>query len=298
MAAGSDAPPPPPPTDAAPSGPPTQVGPPGSDEPGPGGQLYSKHAAQLRADALVALVQVPPGAVRQIGALPAALTAMGEGIGAETAKQDRWWTVSGTPATVSAFVLAHPTTGLVAGGSSGDIHGEMTYDYNYPLDAKAPQTLLGISVAPDGDHVDVRAQAQVAYLPTRTAVETIPASVTSAEAVYQPPNQMLPTNTTPAPRRNVTLSGGDLRLITTAFNALDAESPVVHSCPAPDGEEAFVTATYAGHRVVFHVELNGCGGIEVTSDGVPQPELSLSEGVYSAVHTALHVTKTENPTLP
>ncbi|BEP13619.1 hypothetical protein acdb102_19300 [Acidothermaceae bacterium B102] len=230
--------------------------------------------------------------------MPTAVTLSSEGIGAETAQQNVWWTAPGTAATVAAFVRSHPPAGFVAGGNSGTNDGETTYDFSYPQGAKAPQTLLGISVAQDGDHVDVRAQAQVAYLPTRTAVETIPASVTSATAVYQPPNQMLPANATPAPRRNVTLTGGDLRLITTAFNALDAESPVMHSCPAPDGEEAFVTATYGGHRVTFHVELNGCGGIEVASDGVPQPELGLSEGVYSAVHSALHVTKAENPLSP
>ena len=277
---------------------PTQLGPPGADQPGPDGQLYSKHAAQLRADADLALVQVPPGAVRQQGVLPSALTKLGEGIGAETAQQDEWWTVPGTASTVTAYVLHHPPTGFVAGDRSGDIHGETTYDYNYPQGAKAPETLLGISVAQAGDHVDLRAQAQVVYLPTRTAVETVPPSVGTAEAVYQPPNQMLPTNVTPAPQRTVTLTGTDVRLIVSTLNTLDAQSPVMHSCPPPDGEEAFVTFTYGGHRVIFHAELNGCGGVEVTSDGVPQPELGLTEGIYTALHTALHVTKTENPFQP
>lgn len=287
----------PPSTGATPSAIPTQLGPAGGDQPGPQGQLYSKHAALLRAAADLALVHVPPGSVQQQGKLPAALTKMSEGIGAETAREDEWWTVPGTAAAVSAWILKHPPAGFVTGDRSGDIHGETTYDYDYPQGVAAPETLLGISVAQDGDRVDVRAQAQVVYLPTRTPVETIPASVTSAEAVYQPPNQGLATNVTPSPRRTATVTGADLRLLITTLNGLDGQSPVMHSCPAPDGEEAFVTFGYGGHRVVFHVELNGCGGVEVSSDGVPQQELRLDEALYAALHTALHVTKAEDPFL-
>jgi hypothetical protein len=31
---------------------------------------------------------------------------------------------------------------------------------------------------------------------------------------------------------------------------------------------------YGGHQVIFTDDLSGCGGVSVTSDGKPQPDLS------------------------
>jgi hypothetical protein len=244
-------------------------------------------------------VHLPPGAVLQDSRLPALLTQLGEGIGATTGESDHWWTVPGQVDSVKTFVTGHPPDGLVNGGSSGGgagAHPESTLDYNFPTGAKEPQTLVGVSFVQDGTHVDVRVQAQVAYLPTRTAIETIPASVSSAVVVYQGPT-MLPNGVAPAKPRTATVTGAGLRALIDSLNPLDAEPDVVHSCPAPDGETATITMAYSGHHMVFAEVFGGCGGVQVTADGVPQPTLSLSDAVAAAVHTALHVTKAEDPFL-
>jgi hypothetical protein len=286
-----------PPASASPPAVATQSGPPGGDEPGPQGQLYSKHAAELRLAADLAALHLPPGAVRQSTPIPPAVNQTSGYLGEQTAALDTWWTVPGKKADIKAFFAVQHPDGMSYGGAGGDNRGETTLGFEYPQKAKAPHTFLEVGIAQDGDHVDVRVQLQVGYLPTRTAVEMIPASVTSGKAVYQPPTQMMSNNAKPAPRRNATLSPADVQLLTASLNALDAETPIEHSCPPPDGEEAWFTFRYGGHTVVFHAELNGCGGVEVTADGVPQPELGLGETTYDVVHEALHVTKAENPFL-
>ena len=274
------------------------LGPPGGDQPGPDGELYSKHAAQLRLDADLAGLHLPPGAVRQSTPLPKAVTQSSSYIGLETAALDTWWSLPGTAADVITYLKSHPPTGFGIANinSTLTLHGESGLEF-VPLASKGPQTLFEAGIAQDGERVDIRVQLQVGYLPTRTAIETIPASVSTGSAVYQPPTWGLPNNATPAPRRTATLSAADVRVIADALNGVDARSPIEHSCPAPSGEEAWFTFRYSGHTVVFHVALNGCGGVVVTADGVPQPELSLGEAVFNGVEKSLHVTKKENPEL-
>lgn len=301
MLASPGAPPPtssPPPTSAVPSvTAPTASGPPGGDTPGPEGQLYSKHAAQLRLDALLASLTLPPGAVRQTSAVPELVKQEDSYMGMLAATVDTWWRVPGTKDAAIAYVKAHPPAGFTIPDFVGVARHESVLTIDRPLTAKGPQTLWEVGIAQDGDHVDLRVQLQVGYLPTRTAIETIPASVRAASGVYQPPTEVIG-NAKPAPRREAVLSASDVRVIAAALNGVDAQTPIEHSCPAPDGEEAWFTFAYGGRTVSFHVALNGCGGVEVVAGGVPQPELSLGDTIFDAVHTALHVTKAENPLLP
>ena len=273
------------------------LGPTGGDQPGPNGQLYSKHAAQLRLESDLATLQLPKGAVRQTGPIPAVIDRGSGGIGATVAALDTWWTVPGQREDVKAFIARQHPDGMSYLGGGGDNEGEVTLDFEYPQHAKDPFTFFEVGIAQDRDHTDVRLQLQVAYVPTRTAIETIPGSVSSGTGVYQPPTRV-PSNFTPAPRRSSTLSAADVRVIADALNGLDAQATgIEHSCPPPNGEEAWFRFAYGDHTVVFHVMLNGCGGVFVTADGVPQPELSLGEAIFNGVEKSLHVTKRENPNL-
>src|SRR4051794_37810467 len=71
------------------------TGPPGNDKPGPKGQLYSRHAAQLRLDADLAAFQLPKGAVRQTAPVPAVVNQQSGSMGGTVADLDTWWTVPG-----------------------------------------------------------------------------------------------------------------------------------------------------------------------------------------------------------
>jgi hypothetical protein len=272
----------------------TQTGPPGGDKVGPNGQLYSEAAAQARAAKDVALVHLPAGARLQHTPVPAPLLHETEDLGALTGVVTHWWKVPGKAAAVENYLGTHPPKGLIGGISTPNIHGETVSDYGFPSGVKQPRTQVSVSVAQDGGHVDVRVQAFVVWTPTRTAVETIPASVTSARVVYQPLNL----DETLGKKRAVTVTGANLRLIVRTLNKLEASSTLEHSCPGNAVDSVTISVSYGTHRLTFAANGGGCGiGVEVTADGVPQPALARPDLLLAAVHKVLHVTKAEDPTL-
>ncbi|BEP14461.1 hypothetical protein acdb102_27720 [Acidothermaceae bacterium B102] len=265
----------------------TQSGPPGGDRVGPQGQLYSEAAAVARAAKDVALVHLPVGATLQHTPVPRALLHFTESIGGLTGVVTQWWTVPGTTAAVQDYVLHHPPTGLLGGVDTGNLHGETGLDYHFPGNAKQPQTLVGVSTVQVNSHVDVRVQAFVVWTPTRTAIERIPSSVTSATLVYRPALAKFK-------KRTVVVTGAHLRPITHLLNRLQASSDPGHSCPGGAVDSVTITMSFGTHRLTFAAIDGGCGfGVDVTADGVPQPALERPDLLMDAVHQALHVPENE-----
>ena len=253
----------------------------------PDGQLHSEAAALVGAAKVAALVHLPAGARSQHTPVPAPLLHVTQALGALTGVVTQWWTVPGRAAAVQEYIGHHPPKGLVGGGESSNVHGETLLEYTVPSGVKQPYTVLGVSVAQDGGHVDVRVQAFVVWTPTRTTVETIPSSVTSAVVVYQP----AAVDATPGKKRTVTVTGAHLRLIAHTLNKLRASSTLPHSCPAGPVDSVTISVSYGQHRLRFAAIGGGCGiGVEVIADGTPQPALGRQDLLLAAVHKALHVT--------
>ena len=264
----------------------TASGPPGGNTVGPNGELHSEAAATARAAKDVALVHLPTGARLQHAPVPKPLLHVTEALGALTGVATEWWKVPGKAAAVEEYVAHHPPKGLLGSRSNASVHGETAIGYAFPPGAKQPYTQMTVSFVQDGSHADVRVQAFVVWTPTRTAVETVHGSVTSARVVFQP----LTADGELAKVRTVTVTGAGLRLIARTLNRLEASSTLDHSCPGGAVESVTVTMSYGAPHLTFAANGGGCGiGVEVTADGVPQPALARPDLLLAAVHKALHV---------
>jgi hypothetical protein len=133
----------------------------------------NRAAARAEAARLLALAQLPPGAVRQ-GRPARSLPGPPLGASSATSVVDRVeaWRVGSPFAAVKAWVPAHPPHGLPAGGSaSGEKDGQQYMfgqDYRGPADRSWQSADLEISVAPAGaDASTIRVDAVVVWLDPR-----------------------------------------------------------------------------------------------------------------------------------
>ena len=248
----------------------------------------TSHAAtpRQRADAdaarIIADFPRPAGAVRT--GLIASLTSPGVGIGdADVAIQTRWWRVPGPPRTVLAWIRAHLPAGFTPAGSGGGSSQsspsvEMTADIFAlsPVPGVLPQRQLVVTAIPYRGQTALRTDAQVAWLPARSAAERIPSGV---RAVTVTPAFGLNQD----PRRDrldhaftVTNPAQVARIVALA-DALTVYPPGLHPCPADFGgvmRLAFLDR--AGGQVLarFSAQYGGCGVVSVGIGGKTQPALS------------------------
>ncbi|MDX6212174.1 MAG: hypothetical protein QOF82_1261 [Frankiales bacterium] len=229
------------------------------------GEVHTRAAAQARADADLASVRVPPGAV-EVSSAPDARLAQPFAMSSGTTQVDatRWFTVPGTRSAVEAFFTAHPPVGWTpwGKGTSGTLND--------------PQLLVGLTFGSGHDELsvdlmqsagttDVRIDAQVTWIPPKDRYDSVPGSASSVKLAYdgglQQPGR-------PKPRqKTVTLTGGDLARLAKAIDALDVEPPSAHGCPMDDGEHAVLSMQADGHDVTYDIALSGCQGVAVSVDG-------------------------------
>ena len=262
------------------------------------GQVHSKLAATAAVTHQLARLHLPPGAVLQHTAIPPSLREMGEGDGeSQNVRVEHWYTVPGTPSSVLAYVKAHPPQGYQDGSSSGNADGgEALQDFDPKPSTHAPVGILSVGVnAAMGSTTVLLVVVQVDWLPPRTPLENIPTGVTSAVVHWQGPQPYGSQTSVPPAHVDRTLSGDELAGIVAALNGLETTSPSVHSCPMSAGESVTLTFSYAGHREVFTDGFSGCVGIDVTVDGVHQPQLSRSATWPAALHRALGITAAMDP---
>ena len=172
----------------------------------------------------------------------------------------RWWSVPGTVAAVAGYLAAHPPAGIRV-STQGTLYvwsaaTQLAFDMNAYL-------------VQDGSDVDVSIEAESTWTPPKTAIETIPPTVTSAVLDYT-------TQAFGSDRRRA-VPGPALAAIRAGVNAMKtgAIGPAP-SCPALS-EMWSITLTYAGHDVVLSNGDAGCAEVAVTSDGAAQPLLYPSE---------------------
>ena len=113
------------------------------------------------------------------------------------------------------------------------------------------------------------------WTPAKAAIETIPATVTSAQLDYQQGS-----NTFGHDSRH-RVSGAALARLRDAINLNVPGYEGDRLCPADDGGNATVTMRYGGHTMVFTIALTGCRYIGVTGDGKQQPTLDCCAGTAS-----------------
>jgi hypothetical protein len=260
---------------------------------------YSTASATVEANAMLARI-VPAGGTR-VASLPGGLLPAPpmKRIGDEVVDVDTLWTVPGSGAAFLAGIKAHPPASLTLDGWTGG--GSMPLqsgEFGPGLGKVGPAVLISAVTA--GDHAAVRVDVQVDWLPPRPDAENIPASVTQATLDWVGPDpalhQPVGTDTTPVPSRAYrVLTGGQLSALVTDLNALLPEPDGGGGCFGYDGGHGTITVEVDGHQVVFVVQIAGCGGVNVTSDGQAEPYLSVTPELVKDLYASIGVTEAPIP---
>lgn len=225
--------------------------------------IHSKAAAAALAEDALNLVTFPAGSTR-LATRPALGTPDLNQLQSITSlvSRTRWWSVPGLVADATAYFTANPPAGLTIEEPQGGPTIAWTT-------GAAAAFGLNADLVQDGDHVDVSLGSQVIWTPAKTAIETIPASVTSATLDYDGSGY----NYFGLDSRRV-VTGATLAQLRAAINPNPTGWIGGRSCPADFGDDATLTMRYSGHAVVFTIATSGCEGIGVTSDGKAQPGLT------------------------
>ncbi len=233
-------------------------------------RVLARTDALAEAERLIGLVRVPTGSVlatsapvpvlRQPAQVPESPYLLGV---------HRWWHVPLSPSDALASFQAHPPAGLRLRGSGSAgrwgtttmryliFEGRPTHDYDAP-------TLL-VEVAGEGQASAVRADAQVVWVPPRSAAEEVPPSVRQVALIaYRGnPSQVL---------AHVTLSGAEARQLVRIANDLPRDNRGSHGCTLDTGfRMRMAFPTFVG-PLVFTV-WPACGSVLVSANGISQPTL-------------------------
>jgi hypothetical protein len=236
------------------------------------GDAHSAAEAKLRAGVLADRVYLT-GAVRA-EAPPTEFVTLSDG---DLVTVQRWFTVFGSADQIIGAMNERPPAGL-----ESEAPPFQTSATSAPLSAgraelkpsgRRASSMQTVDVAATDigqGRVSVEVQASVAWIAARTPLETIPAVVDSAQLAIgygDDPGQAL---------QHKTAMGGDrLSALASSLNALKATSRHEYAlCLDPDTAVAELTAVYAGHHMVFGIEIGACAEVDVTVDGVEQPVLA------------------------
>jgi hypothetical protein len=224
-----------------------------------------RSVAQGLVTKLLAEVQLPPGAQARPTAPASILSDPGATeVSTNLVQAFGWFVVPGTEASVLAYAAAHPLPGFTGGGTgrgSGSGFTEEDEQFTGPQTAGYGPPIIDVEATAQGSSVAVRVNVGVIWRPVRTVAEQVPDTVTGATAAL----------ITSDPVRTVQLDDADARQLGALLNDLDAELPAEHSCPATSMDET-ITFNVGGQRLVF--EVNNCGSVDVTANGVPQTALA------------------------
>jgi hypothetical protein len=229
-----------------------------TSQPSPSNEVATRnHLAQL-----IAIVPVLPGAVSSPAAPDSALTqAFQEPVSPNLVALTRWWTAPGSAAEAINYFDSHPPMGLTVSGHA-QVNGAtfavtgVTFDDATPA-AEYDQAQLVVTVAERDGHVDVRADAQAIWLPSRGADDMITGTVTSIDVTIDRRGRL--------PTVDRTLSGADAQSLVTTINALRVVSPGTRHCPADMGGEDRLVVHTTSRNINVVVAASGCGFVQVGS---------------------------------
>jgi hypothetical protein len=244
----------------------------------------NEEAAQTDASWLLTQISLPASATRSAGE-PAddegqlEHPSIGPAATPNVVDSHAWWVLPGVRSEVLAYIHAHrpPGTTIAFSGSAvtrGRTTSESVAFAWPPIAGVLGMRWLVITVTqiPDGQ-TGLRADAQVVWITPRPVSEAIPGdthllriSVHSAIAANQPHQRPL----------RVTSAHKIAQLI-VLLNSLSAAQPGVRSCPADFGISvrlAFYPTFRGSPSAVAEIDPQGCGGVGLTLNGKPQPQLS------------------------
>jgi hypothetical protein len=217
----------------------------------------------------------PPGAVRT--GLIASLAHAGQWPATpDLANVTRWWRVPGRPRAVLAWIGAHLPSGFTPDGT-GFGPGSWTDTFALPAvpGVLTERELVVLAVANHGETA-IRVDAQVVWLPARSAAERIPAGVMRITVT-----PVFGFNRNPRAKRldhafTVTDPAKVARIV-ALVNGLPRFPAGSFSCPVDFGGQMRLTfSTRPGGPVVARVttEYGGCGSVSVRIGGRDMPALS------------------------
>ena len=261
-----------------------------------GGAAGHAQTATQDADSLLAAFTAPTGATR-LSAAPAAAPLLAGSTPPETpvdpdlVERTAWWSTTQAPATLLAWLTAHPAAGTALDGSSTSNPAApasagspastgaadlWTRDFAAPAVPEViSQRLLeaAVTALPYGGSA-LRVDAIVTYLPAKPAGETIPIA---AMLEVTPTLPSVPSSGNAAGVSPVAVTDPvQIAEITSLVNGLPTMTDGAVNCPMDDG---------AGIRIDFRsasgtelaqavIAATGCRTVAVTVGGAAQPALS------------------------
>jgi hypothetical protein len=243
----------------------------------------NRDAARADAAGLLGEVSLPAGATES-SSEPAGdeglLRHAGAGAPAtpNVVEDHAWWTVPGSRGEVMAYIRGHAPSGSVRVSSgSGGTRGLTSFQsvtFAWPAVARVLSTRwLALTAAqlPHGSTA-LRADTQVVWVTPRAASERIPAG---ARRLSVSVTSSLKGNH--SPQRPFSIASAQrIEGVVALLNALPAAQPGTRACPDDPGIRvrlAFYTKGAASPSAVATVDPFGCGGVQLTIGGRPQPPL-------------------------
>jgi hypothetical protein len=197
----------------------------------------------------------------------------------------RSWLLTMPPATVMAWLRAHPPAGLRESGSgSSTMGGNVTtqaIDFGAPIGGAAVSGDLWVAVtdAPGGGS-EIRADAITTWTPTRPAGATIPAGVSRIVVAHTLPMGSTP----PQPVHHLAVTRSrDVAALRSAVNALPRVRPGAFSCPLSRGESYDLTFDGNGPAPIATVQaqMDGCRDVVLHVAGQSEITLAGSERLHA-----------------
>jgi hypothetical protein len=247
-----------------------------------------KQRAEADADAILASFAVPSGARKLAAAPPVDKGALKTPIQIpgtpDLVDRADWWLAPGKPQQVLAWESKHLShrfsregTGSVAGlVGSEPIWADMFSlpDIAGVLDSRE----LIVEVAQDGDKTAIRVDAQVTWQPPVPASEKVPAV---AKAVTISMDLGMNQGSKKPPKPVTITDPAQVRALRALINSLPLFPPGDYHCPAAFGDNLVLTFRARPGAPALAVAtdmLSGCGGVDLTIGGKPEPTLSRVSG--------------------
>lgn len=200
-------------------------------------------------------------------------------------QDERWLSVGGTPIGVTDTIDAHPPAGFVfAPATELFVNGLTSQIELRPVGQQSSlMHVLDVTATAAGKgRVLVLVQAIVAWVPPRTAAETIPPDVMSGDLTSgfgDSPDEAL--------LRHRTLTTAEVRALATALNARPTTSPYSGNACA-EGNLGLATLTLP--NAIYQIDIGTCGQVQVQVGGVTQPNLAGGAALSSQIGELLGTT--------
>jgi hypothetical protein len=239
----------------------------------PAASPQHRDAAEVELQRLLSSARVPPDARRVATPPSAQLDQPPLTVGSpDLLTSHSLWEVDMPLAATFAWIDAHPPRGLSFAGAGGGPGMDLD-QWAAPNSAAYTVATLIVEIAAVGKSTEIRADAEVIWLPAKPEDEVVPAGIPVTVVVENhawPPNGIdAPTGQTLLTRH---LDAADGDQLLTDLDALLPDDGEVRHCTADTGYRVLMELVNAGAPEVF-TDWYVCDLILVTRDGTSRPSL-------------------------